>query len=168
MNAAVHAHTTTRQTAPRCVIFILLLIAGMLCSCDSRDKAQVITLRFWNPFSGPDGRTMLRIVKQFQAENPDIRVTVQRMHFGTYYNKLFVAGIGGRAPDVFISHRWALPRFVSAGFARPADDLLGKSADQLDPNDFRSEEHTSELQSQSNLVCRLLLEKKNVPPPAMA
>src|SRR2546430_12480273 len=28
----------------------------------------------------------------------------------------------------------------------------------------RSEEHTSELQSQSNLVCRLLLEKKNTPP----
>src|SRR5688572_32586895 len=26
--------------------------------------------------------------------------------------------------------------------------------------EFRSEEHTSELQSQSNLVCRLLLEKK--------
>src|SRR5438270_5559125 len=28
----------------------------------------------------------------------------------------------------------------------------------------RSEEHTSELQSQSNLVCRLLLEKKNTGP----
>src|SRR2546430_7628217 len=27
-------------------------------------------------------------------------------------------------------------------------------------NERRSEEHTSELQSQSNLVCRLLLEKK--------
>src|SRR2546430_7693208 len=27
-------------------------------------------------------------------------------------------------------------------------------------HDARSEEHTSELQSQSNLVCRLLLEKK--------
>src|SRR5689334_23900384 len=27
-------------------------------------------------------------------------------------------------------------------------------------NDFRSEEHTSELQSQFHLVCRLLLEKK--------
>src|SRR5256886_11212637 len=27
---------------------------------------------------------------------------------------------------------------------------------------IRSEEHTSELQSQSNLVCRLLLEKKNI------
>src|SRR2546430_3775380 len=29
-----------------------------------------------------------------------------------------------------------------------------------DEQDQRSEEHTSELQSQSNLVCRLLLEKK--------
>src|SRR2546430_13708892 len=28
---------------------------------------------------------------------------------------------------------------------------------------MRSEEHTSELQSQSNLVCRLLLEKNNAP-----
>src|SRR5688572_32692194 len=33
--------------------------------------------------------------------------------------------------------------------------------------EVRSEEHTSELQSQSNLVCRLLLEKKKhqCPPP---
>src|SRR2546430_8172751 len=30
--------------------------------------------------------------------------------------------------------------------------------------DLRSEEHTSELQSQSNLVCRLLLEKKKKKP----
>src|SRR5688572_32334343 len=31
----------------------------------------------------------------------------------------------------------------------------------FEANFRRSEEHTSELQSQSNLVCRLLLEKKN-------
>src|SRR5205085_4363707 len=31
---------------------------------------------------------------------------------------------------------------------------------QASPRADRSEEHTSELQSQSNLVCRLLLEKK--------
>src|SRR2546430_13167936 len=34
------------------------------------------------------------------------------------------------------------------------------SPEQLHVLDRRSEEHTSELQSQSNLVCRLLLEKK--------
>src|SRR2546427_7067524 len=39
--------------------------------------------------------------------------------------------------------------------APPHGDHSGGSAE-----DPRSEEHTSELQSQSNLVCRLLLEKK--------
>src|SRR5438034_7428931 len=36
----------------------------------------------------------------------------------------------------------------------------GEAVD-LDLDDRRSEEHTSELQSHSDLVCRLLLEKKN-------
>src|SRR2546430_8864680 len=36
------------------------------------------------------------------------------------------------------------------------------AADARGRRNARSEEHTSELQSQSNLVCRLLLEKKNV------
>src|SRR2546430_15787653 len=44
---------------------------------------------------------------------------------------------------------------VDAGFTRR---LLHQPLDEV--GDVRSEEHTSELQSQSNLVCRLLLEKK--------
>src|SRR2546430_13710119 len=36
-----------------------------------------------------------------------------------------------------------------------------EKAAALPSEERRSEEHTSELQSQSNLVCRLLLEKKN-------
>src|SRR2546430_7028366 len=47
--------------------------------------------------------------------------------------------------------RWSHHRSLRLTFPDPA---LGGSSP------FRSEEHTSELQSQSNLVCRLLLEKK--------
>src|SRR2546428_3174923 len=36
-----------------------------------------------------------------------------------------------------------------------------KQPDEAKPIARRSEEHTSELQSRSDLVCRLLLEKKN-------
>src|SRR5688572_31779696 len=38
--------------------------------------------------------------------------------------------------------------------------LTGATNAEIDRAEARSEEHTSELQSQSNLVCRLLLEKK--------
>src|SRR2546430_10884297 len=43
--------------------------------------------------------------------------------------------------------------------------LVGRILDPLEPGPpylGRSEEHTSELQSQSNLVCRLLLEKNKI------
>src|SRR5436190_6776974 len=50
-----------------------------------------------------------------------------------------------------------MSRFCQRGNRDPSIDLF------FDPNDWidkRSEEHTSELQSHSDLVCRLLLEKK--------
>src|SRR2546427_8427738 len=37
-----------------------------------------------------------------------------------------------------------------------------RKENELRAEQMRSEEHTSELQSQSNLVCRLLLEKKKI------
>src|SRR5256886_9466843 len=51
----------------------------------------------------------------------------------------------------------------SKGWMLPSSHLmLGESPQGADGSiqPLRSEEHTSELQSQSNLVCRLLLEKK--------
>src|SRR5438132_7995370 len=41
------------------------------------------------------------------------------------------------------------------------DGIASVKFDQRARNWLRSEEHTSELQSHSDLVCRLLLEKKN-------
>src|SRR2546426_6637938 len=54
------------------------------------------------------------------------------------------------------------PRLASLG-SRPAERgvCLCRSHDSHHASRFRSEEHTSELQSPCNLVCRLLLEKKN-------
>src|SRR2546430_12437311 len=52
--------------------------------------------------------------------------------------------LGTSTPVADCSHRWE---------SRENPEAPGRIV--------RSEEHTSELQSQSNLVCRLLLEKKN-------
>src|SRR5256886_7089338 len=69
----------------------------------------------------------------------------------------------------------AAPRAIASGTNRRASCLKPGTATKQSPGatfresaamppiaagGARSEEHTSELQSQSNLVCRLLLEKK--------
>src|SRR5256885_4853838 len=62
--------------------------------------------------------------------------------FGGFVSKTFLAD-----PLTMLREGYAL--FVEHGFARDVAITI------------RSEEHTSELQSPCNLVCRLLLEKKN-------
>src|SRR5438046_4538697 len=73
----------------------------------------------------------------------------------------------------FLGHVWLPVAIVGRRKRQPPDEHSGKEHGedaQLSPewpNEYqrnrrcnRSEEHTSELQSLTNLVCRLLLEKK--------
>src|SRR5690606_39516139 len=50
---------------------------------------------------------------------------------------------------------------LPAGLHRTRPHRPGCDARRRRPRAVRSEEHTSELQSRENLVCRLLLKKKN-------
>src|SRR5260221_1232525 len=60
---------------------------------------------------------------------------------------------------LFRSHRRIEERGLLAAFAfEPSQDR--QQQEQQQKPGLRSEEHTSELQSHSDLVCRLLLEKK--------
>src|SRR2546430_7286016 len=67
---------------------------------------------------------------------------------------------GFRALAVDDASRW--DRFTPDGLACQPDEAAvdAMPSPVVAPAIERSEEHTSELQSQSNLVCRLLLEKK--------
>src|SRR2546430_13710061 len=70
-----------------------------------------------------------------------------------------------RSPDDYVAVYTKFFDLIEAGDGEAASVLM---SDYLERHDAklvgalgaRSEEHTSELQSQSNLVCRLLLEKK--------
>src|SRR5438034_4157935 len=69
------------------------------------------------------------------------------------YTTLFRSRVAGRGQDARRPRRHPLRRWLGGG--------LGGQGGLARPALARSEEHTSELQSHSDLVCRLLLEKKN-------
>src|SRR5690606_40027720 len=88
------------------------------------------------------------------------------LHDALPISSLRAAGVEpSQVTDIFISHRHAdhvggllaadgAPAFPNATVHLTTAEWAGIQADA------RSEEHTSELQSRENLVCRLLLEKK--------
>src|SRR5438270_3629457 len=70
-----------------------------------------------------------------------------------------------RQTPIFKNQQTSFTNFLTHTSAPPSDPRASpvSQANNMPPRlkmSVRSEEHTSELQSQSNLVCRLLLEKK--------
>ncbi len=132
------------QTALRYAVLLrasgVVLITLMLCLCGcgpkqtARHHGQVVQLEFWNGFSGPDGTTMERIVRQFNASHPDIRVRMQIIPWGTYYDKVTLGLAYGGAPDVFILHEDRLPEYADRSVLYPMDGLLAHS--DLKSTDF--------------------------------
>jgi multiple sugar transport system substrate-binding protein len=100
----------------------------------ARQKTEI---SFWNGWTGPDGTAMLEVIRHFNEENPDIEVSMQRMAWDTYYNKLMVSAMSGRGPQVFVIHASTLPRMVRAGYLADVSDLFGSSTGLL-PSDFES------------------------------
>lgn len=113
---------------------IVAVLAGCGRAQASAAPGQPLELTFWNGFSGPDGVAMEKIVKQFNAEHPDIHVRMQIIPWATYYDKLTLGLAFGGAPDVFILHASRVPEYASHGALCQMDDLV--KASKLDPNDF--------------------------------
>ncbi len=113
-------------------------LSSALLASGCRDiGSRGITLRFWNGFTGPDGRTILKIIRQFNEAHDDVQVVMQRMEWATYYNKLFVAAMSQRAPEIFVVHTDSLERFLYANLLAPVDDVFtigGIDRDDIDDN----------------------------------
>src|SRR2546430_7227798 len=83
---------------------------------------------------------------------------------------LALTACGGSAPGASSSnsyqgktiHLGAILSLTGAGgvYGPSSQKGMQLAVDKINGSGGRSEEHTSELQSQSNIVCRLLLEKK--------
>src|SRR2546427_6462188 len=69
-------------------------------------------------------------------------------------------GDGGAGDGAAAASMLPRPRNFTSGLYKIRTTASGQLPTDADLERARSEEHTSELQSQSNLVCRLLLEKK--------
>src|SRR5438309_9278757 len=81
------------------------------------------------------------------------------------YTTLFRSDRGGEENqirrEITGQHRPCAETQPSQGPAPVECDPPLAQGGEMPPDAHRSEEHTSELQSQFHLVCRLLLEKKN-------
>src|SRR5688572_17479548 len=112
------------------------------------------------------GRLATRIADTLRGKRkPEYTPHVDTGDFVVVVNAEKISVTGKKLDDKLYRRHSGYPgglrsRTLREELERRPTEVLRKAVKGMLPRNRRSEEHTSELQSQSNLVCRLLLEKK--------
>jgi arabinogalactan oligomer/maltooligosaccharide transport system substrate-binding protein len=112
----------------RMVLLLTAILAMAVTGCSKSTTApgkdQPVTITFWHTYNAQETPTMEAIVKDFEKQNPNIKVQMQAVPFAEAQNKFITAGLAGNAPDVFRSECAWSAQFAAMGLLAPLDDLI--------------------------------------------
>lgn len=112
---------------------LALGLGGALSACSSPVASGLVgstidpnTIQYWNLFGGGDGVRMQAMEAGFEKTHPAIGLSSVTLAWGNpYYTKLSLATLGGKPPDVAVSHLTRMKTLQAA-------DLL----QELNPSDL--------------------------------
>lgn len=89
-----------RGKARRGLFFVAATICFILGGCTRAPDENRITFALWG--TPEQERAALELIRAFEEENPEIRVDLQVMGYGRYFDRLQAMMIGNVAPDVMM------------------------------------------------------------------
>jgi multiple sugar transport system substrate-binding protein len=114
-----------------CVLILIAASLTALAGCE-RGADKTVTLRFWA--MGREGEVVQELVADFEAENPDVRVSVQQIPWTAAHEKLLTAYVGRATPDLAqLGNTW-VPEFTALRALTPLDQRVAASPG-VDPAD---------------------------------
>src|SRR5699024_11344661 len=116
---------------------------------------QLLTLRTFSKLYGLAGSRV-----GYVMGNENLLAPLQAVRPTFEVNRIAIAGAEATLDD--LPHSEEVLQKIHGEIARVKKEYTALGFDVLGEHANRSEEHTSELQSRFELVCRLLLEKKNM------
>jgi multiple sugar transport system substrate-binding protein len=116
-----------RTTAAAAAASFALVISAAACSSSTGSSSGSggggkVSLSYgvWDATQIP---AMQKVITAFEAQNPDITVSVQQTPWADYWTKLQAAASGGSAPDVFWMNGPNFQLYAANNVLRPLTDL---------------------------------------------
>ncbi len=104
--------------------FLVLLAVAGAAGC-GRDTDRVPELDFW--VMGREGEMVQELVREFEAQNPDVRVRIQQIPWSAAHEKMLTAHVGKATPDLAqLGNTW-VPEFQALGALAELGNLVADS-----------------------------------------
>ena len=125
------------------LLFVIALLLAAAVGVAAQDDGLVseagtgeIQLLFWNGLTGPDGETMIPMIEDFVAQNPDVSVRMERLNWTQQYFPKLLAGLAaGNPPDIFLMHEYEMTQFNQMGVLRDLSDLYSNNGGPIPIDD---------------------------------
>ncbi|MFF3906247.1 ABC transporter substrate-binding protein [Streptomyces sp. NPDC001848] len=104
----------------------LSLVSGCAKGDGTAASGNTVTYWLWDANQLPAYQAC---AKDFEKENPGLRVRITQMGWGDYWTKLTASFIAGTQPDVFTDHIQKFGQFADLKVLEPLDDLGINPAD---------------------------------------
>lgn len=90
------------------LVFMTMILIVALAACSSKSSGSGSSSKeivFWNPFTGPDGKNMQKMVDEYNKTNPKYKIKNISLKEGDMYTKIqTVVNSGKNVPDLMIVH----------------------------------------------------------------
>ena len=112
----------------------LLMLTTVVCLClmtVNSGLAEVVTINFWHNYTGPGEQVLKEMIKEFEAQHPQIRVNATFIaitnSFAQMSEKMLTAIAGGNPPDVMVFNRPYLAEWAMNGALIPLNEYVKKA-----------------------------------------
>ena len=102
---------------------VLVIMSIIFINCGGSKSSSNKDLEYWTFFTGGDGEFMRELVNKYNSENPDNKVNMIIVDWGTYYTKLSTAYLGNTLPDIGVAHLHMLSSILTYGDLTPVDEI---------------------------------------------
>lgn len=128
---------SSRIAAARVASILFGALFSLACleapGCGGKGPGKDVTIRFWA--MGREGEVVQELCREFEAENPDIRVDVQQIPWSAAHEKLLTAHVGRATPDIAqLGNTW-VSEFATLRALEPLDTWVSGSS-TLPPGAF--------------------------------
>ncbi|TCP21329.1 multiple sugar transport system substrate-binding protein [Scopulibacillus darangshiensis] len=111
------------------LLFMAIILVVTLSACSGKSSGSNSSsskeIVFWNPFTGPDGQNMKKMVNEYNKTNPKYKIKNISLKEGDMYTKIqTVVNSGKNVPDLMIVHAERIKQYVDNGMLTSYDDYL--------------------------------------------
>ena len=92
----------------------------------AKEAVEPVSISVMHQFNDAESDQFEGIVARFEAENPGIKIEVERNNEASYYDKLVTTILGGAAPDIARVEPPKAAQYVAAGYAANLDGYVSK------------------------------------------